>query len=96
MDAALCVLCMSNFCISHTNYIHTLLCTCAIIILLAQEFLTLDDKFLIIDELLSLCGWKINKLINEIEGNQMASLMAHLSPNMLQWIKKQVINLLYW
>lgn len=55
-----------------------------------QEFITLNNKSSIVGELLSLCGWKINKLINEMEPNQMASLMAHLSPNILQWIKKQV------
>lgn len=56
----------------------------------SQEFVTLSDKSSMVDELLSLCGWKINKLMSEMEGNQMASLMAHLSPNILQWIKKQV------
>ena len=55
-----------------------------------QEFASLSDKSSIAEELLSLCGWKISKLMNEMEANQMASLMAHLSPNILQWIKKQV------
>jgi len=42
------------------------------------------------EELLLLSGWKINKLMSEMEANEMASYMAHLSPNVLQWIKKQV------
>jgi len=56
-----------------------------------QEFVTLSDKSALVGELLSLCGWKINKLMNEMEPSKMASLMAHLSPNILQWIKKQVL-----
>ena len=55
-----------------------------------QEFISLTDKSSIVDELMSLCGWKINKLMSEMEGSQMASLMANLSPNILQWIKRQV------
>ena len=42
------------------------------------------------EELLLLSGWKINKLMSQMEANEMASYMAHLSPNVLQWIKKQV------
>ena len=56
--------------------------------------MSLKDKSSVVDELLSLCGWKINKLMGVMEGNQMTSLAAHLSPSILQWIKKQVISYL--
>jgi len=42
------------------------------------------------EELLLLSGWKINKLMSQMEANEMASYIAHLSPKVLQWIKKQV------
>ena len=47
------------------------------------------------EELLLLSGWKINKLMSQMEASEMASYIAHLSPNGLQWIKKQVKALFY-
>ncbi|XP_065904739.1 rab3 GTPase-activating protein non-catalytic subunit-like isoform X3 [Dysidea avara] len=58
-----------------------------------QEFLSLSDKSMMTEELLLLSGWKINKLMSQMEASEMASYIAHLSPNGLQWIKKQAGNI---
>ena len=79
----------------HINFYYNYSTDKSLLFILVQEFISLTDKSSIVDELLPLCGWKINKLMSDMEGSQMASLMANLSPNILQWIKKQVCSLLY-